>query len=136
MAKAEEALRSLRKASQDLEINMATCEGCRSSHSGKYEICELFSPPRVTKRAQQKDGVVRGGWSVDCEFIDPITNRKYDLLNKNDQKEILKMIHRDKPLFIILSPPCTLWSIARTTGETTPAMMNKARELIRFILEV
>ena len=85
-AKVDEALRSLRRTRQDLEVSMATCGSCRSSHSGKYEICELFSPPRITKRAQQQNGIVPGGWSVDCNFTDPITNRTYDLLNKNDQK--------------------------------------------------
>ena len=46
------------------------------NHPGRYDICELFSPPRVTKAAAVAG--LRGGWSLDLKHVDPITGCAWD----------------------------------------------------------
>ena len=78
--------------------------------ASKYDLAELFSPPRMTEMTQAFG--LKGGWSIDDRFKDPITGRTYDLRNRKDQNEVRKMVRRDKPLVLTVYPPCTLFSIA------------------------
>ena len=55
---------------------------------------------------------LNGGWPIDKDFQDPATGRVYDLRNRKDQNEVRKMIRRDRPLVLTVSPPCTVFSIA------------------------
>ena len=50
--------------------------------ASKYDIAELFSPPRMTKMTEVFG--LKGGWPIDDRFADPITGRTYDLRNKKD----------------------------------------------------
>ena len=50
---------------------------------GRYDICELFSPARVTKAAAAAG--LRGGWSLDLNHVDPITGCTWDLSTEKDQ---------------------------------------------------
>ena len=99
----------------------------------KYDIAELFSPPRMTERA--KEFGLKGGWSIDDRVKDPITKRTYDLRNRKDQNEIRRMIRRDKPLVLTVSPPCTLFSIANQ-GPIDSKELAGAVELMKFAVEV
>ena len=74
---------------------------------GKYDLAELFSPPRMTEMT--KAAGLKGGWSIDDRIEDPVTKRTYDLRNKKDQNEVRRMLRRDKPLVLTVSPPCTLF---------------------------
>ena len=56
------------------------------SHSGRYDICELFSPPRVVAEAASMG--FRGGWSLGLNRIDPVTNRKWDLSQESEQGKV------------------------------------------------
>ena len=76
-----------------------------SAHGGRYDLCELFSPPRVTAAATRMG--LQGGWSLDREPVDPVTRSAWDLGDSRAQARIWKMLRRDKPLVIGLSPPCT-----------------------------
>ena len=40
---------------------------------------------------------MRGGWSVDVDWEDPISGRRYDLRCRKDQKEVARLVRRDKP---------------------------------------
>ena len=72
---------------------------------GKYDVCEVFSPPRVAPVA--KDRGLRGGWSLDIRTADGVTGRRWDLLNPVGRDMAFDLIRRDKPHTVILSPPCT-----------------------------
>jgi site-specific DNA-cytosine methylase len=45
------------------------------------------------------------------------------------------MIRRDCPTVLVVSPPCTAFSIANQ-GEVDPATLAGATEMIRFAMEV
>ena len=74
----------------------------------RFDVCELFSPPRVAARAHKAG--LRGGWSLDLRAPDPISGRHWDLSDPMEQQRIIDMIRRDKPTFVIGSPPCTIFS--------------------------
>ena len=99
----------------------------------KYDLAELFSPPRMTEMTE-KFGL-KGGWSVDDRIEDPITKRTYDLRNRKDQNEVRRMIRRDKPLVLTVSPPCTLFSIANQ-GPIDSKELAGAIEMMKFAAEV
>ena len=77
-------------------------------HPGRFDFCELFSPPRVAEVARTRG--LRGGWSLDKLHEDPITGQRWNLSDKAIQGRVWKMIRRYKPLVIGLSPECTRFS--------------------------
>ena len=79
----------------------------KGQHPGKYEVVELFSPPRVTKAANESG--LRGGWSLDIGYEDPTTGQRWDLSDPAAQEKVVKMIRRDKPLCVGMSPDCRLF---------------------------
>lgn len=96
-------------------------------------VCEVFSPPRMCAIAKVKG--LRGGWPVDIASRDPVTGRIFDLRKPKDQKEVKRMIRRYCPTELVVSPPCTAFSIANQ-GEVDPATLAGATEMIRFSMEV
>ena len=82
-----------------------------------YDIAELFSPVRMT--AMAKEYGLKGGWSVDDRCTDPITGRTYDLRTKKDQNEVRRLIKRDRPLVLTVSPPARSFR-SRTRVRLTP----------------
>ena len=99
----------------------------------RYDICEVFSPPRVCVVAS--DHGLRAGWSLDVKTRDPITGSCYDLRNPKDQKEVKNMIRRDCPTVLVVSPPCTAFSIANQ-GEIDPQTLAGAIEMVRFSMDI
>ena len=45
------------------------------SREAKYEVAELFSPPRVSRRAREVHGL-RGGWNFDVRIEDHVTKER------------------------------------------------------------
>ena len=72
---------------------------------------------------------------MDIVSRDPITGRIFDLRSPKDQKEVKRMIRRDCPTVLVVSPPCTAFSIANQ-GEVDPDTLAGATEIIRFSMEV
>ena len=72
------------------------------AHGGIYDLVELFSPPRVAERARARG--LRGGWSLDKSCEDPVTGQKWNLSDRATQGRVWKMIRRDQPTVIGLSP--------------------------------
>ena len=52
--------------------------------ANKYDIADLFSPPRMTEMIEAFG--LKGVWPIDDRCTDPITGRTYDLRNKKDQE--------------------------------------------------
>ena len=101
-------------------------------HDGQYEVCELFSPSRVAGAASAKG--LRGGWSLDLNHPDPITGAEWDLSEVRAQQQVWKLIRRDKPLCIGLSPECTLFSALQNLRKTEipPEELKKAINCVSF----
>ena len=78
---------------------------------------------------------LKGGWSVDDRIQDPITGRTYDLRNRKDQNEVRKMLRKDRPLVLTVSPPCTLFSIANQ-GPIDSKELAGAIEMMKFAVEM
>ena len=77
--------------------------------ASKYEVCEVFSVPRVTARARARGK--RGGWAADIKGGDPISQKSYDLSDHRQEAQVRELIRRDQPQLLVLSPPCTLFSV-------------------------
>ena len=103
---------------------------------GAYDICELFSPARVTKFAKEEG--LKGGWSLDIKHVDEVTGKTSDLSDPKVQNQVSKMLGRDKPLVVSLSPPCTLFSLLQNLRKTEidPKDFAKALECVRFSVKV
>ena len=71
---------------------------------GKYDLCEMFSPARATKAARARG--LRGGWSMDSQWVDPVTNRRWNLGDASEKVKAIRRIEVDKPAVIGLNPPC------------------------------
>ena len=54
---------------------------------GRYDIAELFSPPRMTSRADLFNLVA--GWSLDTMYMDPITKKSWDLSDPIVQEKVI-----------------------------------------------
>ena len=111
---------------------MNTRRGCESSIP-KYDVCDVFSPPRMCAAANRHG--LRGGWSIGMAVSDPSTGRKYDLRDSMDQGEVKRLIRRDCPTVLVVSPPCTAFSIANQ-GEVDKRVLAGAIEMIRFSIEI
>ena len=100
-----------------------------------YDVCEGFSPPRMTVLAE-KNGL-RPGWSLDVTCKDVISGRQWDLTQKREQQKFLEMRKRDRPQLLGMSPPCTLFSILQNLRKTQiPAEeMEAAREMLRIAMK-
>ena len=109
---------------------------CAPVHPGKFEVCELFSPPRDSAAASSRG--LRGGWALDIECVDPITGCMWDLSESRAQNKVWRMLPRDKPLVVGLSPACTLFSSLQNLRKTEilPADLGKAIACVRFCVEV
>ena len=107
-----------------------------STHPGKYDICELFSQPRVSATATKRG--LRGGWSLDLLHTDPVTGSTWDLSDKMVQDRVWKLVRRDKPLVIGLSPECTLFSALQNLRKTEIPRddLKRAMDCVRFCVEI
>ena len=105
-------------------------------HPGKYEVCELFSPQRVSAAASKQG--LRGGWSLDIEMKDPVTGYLWDLTELQAQSKVWRMLRRDKPLVVGLSPPCTLFSALQNLRKSDIPVdeLEKAMACVKFCVEV
>ena len=56
----------------------------KDDQSCKHDVCEIFSRPRMCPQA--KSYGVKGGWSIDKDFLDPVTKRTYDLIIRKGPK--------------------------------------------------
>ena len=131
----ERSINELKEAQKEAaeEERQGRVDLCSVQEGSKYDIAELFSPVRMTGMAKEFDR--RGGWSIDDRCTDPITGRTYDLRTKKDQNEVRKMIRKDRPLVLTVSPPCTLFSIANQ-GPIDPRELAGAVEIIKCSMDM
>ena len=82
----------------------------------EFDVCELFSPPRVTLVA--KEAGLKSGYSLDCNWHDQTTNRMWNLLEKRDQSLLWGVLRRRPTRLLIASPPCTIFSSLQKLRKT------------------
>lgn len=106
-----------------------------SNVEGGMGVAEMFSPPRVNIQAARLG--MSTGWSMDIGTTDPWSGKAWDLSDRRCQALALKLVCQHQPKFLMLSPPCTLFSTLQNLnpGKGTPAWQTRydeAVELLRF----
>eukprot|EP00435_Cladocopium_sp_Y103_P008346 s2034_g2.t1 len=89
------------------------------SLKGNPNILEIYSPPRVTSKAE-KFGFTAGG------ALDLSTG--WDFCKPSHQKAALRLVNELKPVLLILSPPCTTFSALRHLSNFKRDPATVARE--------
>ena len=106
-----------------------------------FDVCEVFSPPRVVEAAKSMRNM-RGGWSMDLSVECPVTRRAWDFRLESDRKLARALVLKDRPGLLILSPPCTLFSHLQNLhpqglpAERDPAAWAEAIAFVDFAMEL
>ena len=112
----------------------------RGKHGSVYDVCEIFSPPRISRVASRQG--LRAGWSLDLSIECPITGRKWDCRSVEDRAWARKMVWRDKPKLLIVCPPCTLFSQLQHLSPNglppvrCPELWAEAMMMLEFAIEM
>ena len=133
---------SMERDRQELRVTCQTrvlpkTEVCdQTNHRGwdrcEFEICELFSRPRVCRSASKMG--INSGYSLDIPTVDEITQRSYDFRQTADQTRLWSLLARRSPRVLIASPPCTTFSSLQHLRKTP--MPTAEREEGLLLLEV
>ncbi|CAE7419175.1 unnamed protein product, partial [Symbiodinium pilosum] len=70
----------------------------------KVDVAEVYSPPRVTKRARLLG--LRPGWALDL-------STGWDFSKRAHRRAALSLLSKTRPAVLILSPPCCVFSPLR-----------------------
>ena len=108
-------------------------------YESDMDVSEMFSPPRITPFASRAG--LKAGWSMDIASRDPWSGVSWDLGDRQVQAKALRLIAQHKPNFLILSPPCTMFSNLQNLNRSKGSKewlkkYEKALELFRFSLLV
>lgn len=93
----------------------------------EFDVSEVFSPPRVTKLAGEVG--LKGGYSLDKEYEDPVTRKKWDFTRPKDQGQLWGLLKRRPSRLLISSPPCTTFSSLQRLRKTSMPEEVKAEGL-------
>ena len=83
---------------------------------GTYDVCEVFSPARLTARCGRLG--LKGGLALDVSHACTVTGRKWDCLKAEDREWCRRMVHQDKPQLLVVSPRA-LYLVSCRTGVRT-----------------
>ena len=103
-------------------------------------MCEVFSPSRLTSQAGLLG--LRGGWALDVAHACSVTGRKWDCLKEEDRAWCRRMVYRDRPQLLVLSPPCTLFCQLQHLSPNglpevrCPEEWKRARAMVEFAVEL
>ena len=103
------------------------------------DVAEIYSPPRVAKRAEQWG--LTGGWGLDFETEDS-DGKLLNFSKSTTGARTMKNINRDKPLLIVGSPMCIDWSAMmnvnwpRMSAEEKARRMHEALKHLRFCVNI
>lgn len=102
---------------QDTTLSILAALGAdpKSFRRGKKQtvtqmVTEIYLPPRVTEMLRHMSNHnLTPGLALDLTTYDPDDEAPRDLSIKEKHEKALGKIRRDKPLFVIGSPPCARW---------------------------
>ena len=102
-------------------------------------MAEVFSPPRLTVRFARHR--LRQGLSADINEPGQLSNRTFGLLKTTDRIALMTWIKKKKPKFIMLCPPCRMFSTLQSWNRRrgTPQWITdytEAVSLLEFACEV
>ena len=80
----------------------------RQKFGCKHDVSEIYSPPRVVAMARKLG--MKGGMSLDLT-VPGENGYVWDFSKKSCRDEAMALVTRDKPLFLMMSPECTPYSI-------------------------
>ena len=101
-------------------------------------VSEIYSPPRVAKLAQKFN--LRPGFSIDIRENDPDDNMPWDLNNFEKRAKLKFRVEHERPLLLIGSPPCTVFSslfasnVSRMIQRNPTELRRKIREGVSNLL--
>ncbi|CAK0855964.1 unnamed protein product [Prorocentrum cordatum] len=94
---------------------------------GAVDVMEIFSPPRFTEAARRHG--LRPGVAVDLSTCRPSDGVGWDLLRKDDQEELNRIIEKDEPWLLTGSPRCDPFSQLQYLNRLTTDEKVRERRL-------
>ena len=82
------------------EISQLLC----SMGISKSDVAEIYNPERFTSKANLFG--LRPGFAVDLMVSKNSNGDHWDLSKDTDQRELRRLLKKEKPLFLVGSPPC------------------------------
>ena len=85
---------------------------------------------------------LRGGWALDIEHVCKITGKTWNCLEEVDRAWRRRMVYRDRPKLLIVSPSCTLFSQLQNPSpnglpeKRCPEAWNQAKLMVEFAVEL
>ena len=109
--------------------------------TGKYHICEAYSPPRMTARAARHG--LKPGWAYDLTRVDEDDGMPWDLSKPEKQRKVKKRLDEDEPMMLIVSPMCgpfsalqSVFNYPKLPEAEVESKLKDAMEHVRFCLEL
>ena len=95
-------------------------------------VTEIYSPPRVTEMLNHMSNhKLTPGLAFDLTTLDPDDGTPWDLSLGEKRIKVLKEMRREKPLFVIGSPPYNRWCSWQGLDDLkgSPAVVKDEQEL-------
>ncbi len=109
--------------------------------NGKYDVSELYSPPRITAMAKQLG--MKDGWALDLTITDETDGKPWDFSDAKKRQKAKDKIELDKPLMIVLCPMCgpfstlqNVFNYPNMSAEDVKTKLESALEHVKFCLEL
>ena len=81
----------------------------------EFEVCELFSRPRVCPVAQEIG--LKPGYSLDSTWMDDTTQQQWDLRSGRTQRDLWKLLKLQRPRLLVVSAPYLRFSTEKEMQE-------------------
>ncbi len=126
----------IRKLEKDPKLQAPTNHRQRRTAQqgkGKYDIAEMYSPPRITKTAKAMG--LKDGWALDLTESDPEDNEPWDFSRKEKRDKAKRRVDEDKPMMVIVSPMCGPFSQLQEVFNYPKMEKSKVEEKLEAALE-
>ena len=106
----------------EMDSRMQSMEVMRDKLGCKVDVSEVFSPPMIAAMAHEVG--LRRGFSLDltCKRAD---GSGWNFDSRRHQTEALQLINELRPMLVIGSPPCTVWSNLQKLNKHVPGYAEK-----------
>ena len=129
-------LERVRNESDRLDLLGLTEKQMRCRGVSHCDVAEVFSPPRTAARARERG--LKGGWSLDKDYVDPWTGKTWDLTDEKAKEAARRLVRSTNPKLLIASPPYTLFSMMQylSGGPKDAARYEEACRMVEFAVEL
>ena len=117
------------------EISQLLC----SMGISKSDVAEIYNPERFTSKANLFG--LRPGFAVDLMVSKNSKGDHWDLSKDTDQRELRRLLKKEKPLFLVGSPPCGPFSPLQNlskykrTDEENQQILEEGRTHLKVAVE-